>query len=366
MIDAADAKAMAHALQLAERGLYTTDPNPRVGCVIVKDGVVVGASYHERAGEPHAEARALRQAADKARGATVYVTLEPCCHQGRTPPCTSALIDARVYRVVAAMPDPNPKVAGKGLMALQAAGIEVDVGLMQAQAAALNPGFIQRMQSQRPYVRIKLAASLDGRTAMANGESKWITGDAARNDVQRWRARSSAIITGIGTVRTDDPSLNVRNIKTTRQPLRVVLDSQLMLSPLAKILNGAGNALVVTASKNAKSGEILRSAGAEVLYLPGQKGQIDLSALMRHLTAREMNEILIEAGPTLSGAMLEGGLVDEIILYFAPHLLGNSARGLFALPGVAHLAQRIALTIIDVRPIGEDWRMIARVINKNN
>ena len=258
-----DARHMARALELARRGLYTTDPNPRVGCVIAKDGKIVGEGFHARAGEPHAEINALRAAGAAARGATVYLTLEPCCHHGKTPPCTEALIAAGVARVVAAMQDPNPRVAGQGFAELKQAGIGNASGLMQSEAEVLNPGFISRMQRGRPFVRVKLAASLDGRTALANGESKWITGEPARADVQHWRARSSAILTGIGTVLADDPSLNVRAFDVGRQPLRVVLDSQLQMSPKAKMLALPGATLVVTASNDAARAEALRQAGAD-------------------------------------------------------------------------------------------------------
>ncbi|MHB8454782.1 MAG: bifunctional diaminohydroxyphosphoribosylaminopyrimidine deaminase/5-amino-6-(5-phosphoribosylamino)uracil reductase RibD [Acidiferrobacterales bacterium] len=358
---AADVRAMALALQLAERGLYTTDPNPRVGCVIVKDGAQVGEGWHERAGGPHAEVHALRQALGAARGATAYVTLEPCCHHGRTPPCSDALVAAGVARVVAAMLDPNPRVSGQGLEALRRAGIAVEVGLMQPQAEALNPGFIRRMRSGLPHVRVKLAASMDGRTAMASGESKWITGAPARSDVQRLRARSSVVLTGIGTVLADDPALTLREIDTGRQPLRVVVDADLALAPDARILASPGSTLVVTASENAKRVEELRQAGAEILCLPGARGRVDLVALMKHLAAREMNEVLVEAGAKLSGALLAAGLVDELVIYLAPHLMGGAARGMFAIPELNRMQDRIALDVRDVRAIGKDWRVVAGV-----
>jgi len=358
---AADARAMAVALQLAERGLYTTDPNPRVGCVIVKDGERIGEGWHERAGEPHAEVHALHQAGSAARGATAYVTLEPCCHHGRTPPCSDALIAAGIARVVAAMPDPNPRVAGQGLDALRHAGIAVEIGVMEEQAEALNPGFIRRMRSGRPHVRVKLAASLDGRTAMASGESRWITGEAARSDVHRLRARSSVVLTGIGTVLADDPALTVRAIDTGRQPLRVVVDAKLSLAAGARVLAPPGSTLVVTASEDADHAEQLRLAGAEILRLPGAHGQVDLVALMGHLAMREANEVLVEAGATLCGALLAERLVDELVIYFAPHLMGTQARGMFALPGLERMQDRVALEVRDVRAIGNDWRVVARV-----
>ncbi len=362
---ALDSRYMARALQLARRGLYTTDPNPRVGCVVAREGEVVGEGWHERAGEPHAERNALRAAGEQARGAVAYVTLEPCSHHGRTPPCTDALIEAGIRRVVAAMPDPNPLVADGGLAKLQEAGVNVETGLMREQAEALNPGFISRMRRGRPWVRAKLAASLDGRTAMASGESKWITSEGARRDVQRWRAQSSAILTGIGTVLADDPSLTVRLDKCDRQPLRVVVDSNLSMPATAKILKADGGALVVTASDDADYAGTLRNAGAEVLRLPAAHGAVDLAALMDHLGVRAANEVLLEAGATLCGAMLEAGLIDELIVYFAPHLMGSRARGMFNLSGLEKLTDRIELEIQDVRAVGEDWRITAKVASKS-
>ena len=360
-----DAQFMARALQLARRGLFTTEPNPRVGCVIVKDGLVVGTGWHERAGEPHAEIHALKTAGERARGATAYVTLEPCCHQGRTPPCTRALIEAGVARVVAAMADPNPQVAGKGMEALRQARIDVETGLMQTQAEALNPGFISRMRRGRPYVLAKLAVSLDGRTALAQGESRWITGTAARADVQALRARSSAIVTGIGSVLADDPSLNVREFDIGRQPLRVVVDSTLRMPPTAKMLSLPGSTLIVTARQHADDADRLLAAGAEVLYLPAADGHVDLLGLMGHLAAREVNDLMVEAGARLCGALLAAGLIDEIVIYYAPHILGSTAHGMFAMPGLENMQQRHALKIQDVRAIGDDWRVTARVVSAN-
>ncbi|MEA3303843.1 MAG: bifunctional diaminohydroxyphosphoribosylaminopyrimidine deaminase/5-amino-6-(5-phosphoribosylamino)uracil reductase RibD [Pseudomonadota bacterium] len=359
---------MVRALQLAERGLYTTDPNPRVGCVLVKEGELVGEGWHYRAGLPHAEIVALAHAGENARGSTAYVTLEPCCHHGRTPPCSDALIDAGVVRVVAAMQDPNPVVGGKGLARLRAAGIRVESGLMQAQAEALNPGFIRRMSANRPYVRCKLAMSLDGRTAMASGESKWISSDASRRDVHRLRARSSAIVTGIGTVLADDPSMTVRlhaeelqgveDNADICQPLRVVVDSSLRTPVGANILQSQDSnaTLIVTASRDAQRRDRLLQAGAEVLT-HADEPQVSLSLLCEQLAQRQINELLIEAGPTLAGAALQAGIIDEFIIYMAPHLMGNSARGLFNLPGLEHMAQRIPLSIKDVRQIGPDFRL---------
>lgn len=353
-----DARYMARAIELAARGLYTTDPNPRVGCVVVKDGRIVGEGWHERAGEAHAEPRALDFAGCKARDADVYVTLEPCSHTGRTPPCADALIRAGVRRVVAAMRDPNPRVNGQGFERLRAAGIATDVGLLEARALALNPGFAQRLQKGRPYVRLKIAASLDGRTALANGESRWITGEAARADVQRWRARSSAILTGIGTLLADDPSLTVRDFDIGRQPLRVVVDSKLRTPTTARMLSLPGRTLIVAAQDNDRS-RALVEAKAETIALPSAASSVDLAALMHLLAERGMNEVLVEAGPRLCGALLSERLVDEIIFYMAPQLLGDGARGMFQLPGIATLKDRIALAVTDMRAVGDDWRVCA-------
>ncbi|MFQ5936110.1 MAG: bifunctional diaminohydroxyphosphoribosylaminopyrimidine deaminase/5-amino-6-(5-phosphoribosylamino)uracil reductase RibD, partial [Acidiferrobacterales bacterium] len=325
---------MGRALRLARRGLYTTDPNPRVGCVIVKGGTIVGDGWHRRAGEPHAEIHALRAARGHARDACAYLTFEPCSHHGRTPPCSDALIEAGIHRAVIAMQDPNPRVAGSGCAALERAGMQVEVGLLQAQAQALNPGFVSRMRRGRPLVRAKIAASLDGRTAMASGESKWITSEDARADVQRWRARSSAIMVGVETVLADDPRLTVRAIGVDRQPLRVVLDSHLRLLPKANLLKSDASVLVITASDKAQRADDLREAGAEVLCLPGEAGHVDLHGLMSHLAAREVNELLLESGATLCGAMLQADLIDELILYLAPCLMGDGARAMFNLPGL--------------------------------
>ncbi|NCA69934.1 MAG: bifunctional diaminohydroxyphosphoribosylaminopyrimidine deaminase/5-amino-6-(5-phosphoribosylamino)uracil reductase RibD [Sphingobacteriia bacterium] len=362
---------MARALQLARRGRYTTDPNPRVGCVIVRDGQVVGSGWHRRAGEAHAERHALSEAGPRARGAIAYITLEPCCHHGRTPPCTEALLEAGVARVVCAMVDPNPLVAGKGLRSLAAAGVAVQSGLMEAEARALNPGFIKRMETGRPFVRCKLAASLDGRTAMASGESRWVTGEAARQDVQRLRAGSSAILTGVGTILVDDPRLNVRLEaaelpgmqagEAPRQPLRVVVDSRWRTPTRARLLAPPGSTLIVGAVEDARRMAALTEAGAQVHLGSARDGQVELGALMGLLARREINEVLVESGPTLAGAVLGAGLVDELLIYLAPHLMGDAARGLFHLPGIARMAERVALEIIDVRAVGRDWRITARV-----
>ena len=361
-----DAWYMARALRLAERGLLTTAPNPRVGCVLVNAGTVVGEGWHERAGGPHAEINALQQAGPQAAGATAYVTLEPCCHQGRTPPCTDALIAAGVARVVAAMEDPNPQVSGMGLAALRNAGIDAAAGLLVADAERLNAGFVMRMRQDRPWVRCKLAMSLDGRTAMASGESRWITGDAARRDVHQLRARSDAIMTGIGTVLADDPSLTVRLDvidDSYRQPLRVILDSQLRTPPDAKLLDLPGETLIVTGAVDADNEAHLTRSNVSVVTLPMQDGRLDLSAVLKYLGTRQINEVHLEAGATICGALLQAGLVDELVIYMAPHLMGDAARGLFALPGLERMAQRIRLSINDVRAVGDDWRISATLTN---
>ena len=364
-----DHRHMARALQLAARGLFTTDPNPRVGCVVVRDGVVVGEGWHMRAGSPHAEVHALHEAGDAATGATVYVTLEPCSHHGRTPPCAHALVDAGVARVVVAMQDPNPLVAGQGLQALRDAGIEVQAGLLEDEAASLNPGFIMRMRQARPWLRCKLAMSLDGRTAMASGESRWITGPAARADVHRLRARSSAVMTGIGTVLADDPSLTARlaghDDGSLLQPLRVVLDSGLQLPPAAKLLQQPGETLVVTGVESPEREAALARPGVSVVTLPTRDGRPDLAAVLQYLARLEVNEVHLEAGARLSGALLDAGLVDELVIYMAPHLMGDAARGLFHLPVIGEMAQRIQLEVSDIRSVGEDWRITARVASQD-
>lgn len=368
-----DHRFMARALQLARRGLYSTHPNPRVGCVLVKGGVIVGEGYHRRAGEPHAERHALAAAGAEARGATAYVTLEPCCHHGRTPPCSDGLIQAGVKRVVAAMPDPNPKVAGQGLAQLTAAGIEVETGIMQAEAEALNPGFIKRMRAGLPYVRCKLAMSLDGRTAMANGESKWITSAAAREDVHRLRARSTAILTGLGTLLADDPAMDVRlspealgmdSDLPVPHPVRVVLDPALQTPPTAKMLSLAGPVLILCSAEARLRAAALEAAGAQVASLPMEGENLNLHEVMRFLAEQEINEVLLESGAVLAGAMLGEGLIDELVVYLAPHLMGNAARGLFHLPAVRGMHERIPLRFTDLRLVGEDIRITAKPANR--
>ena len=356
---AVDHGMMARALQLAERGLWTTSPNPRVGCVIVRDGVIVGEGWHEKAGEPHAEVHALRAAGDLARGATAYVTLEPCSHYGRTPPCAEALIAAGVSRVVAAMRDPNPLVAGKGLAMLEAAGIETACGLLENEARELNIGFVSRMTRGLPWVRLKVAASLDGKTALNNGISQWITDPEARRDGHAWRARACAILTGIGTVRDDDPSLTVRDVVTTRQPLRVIVDSKLETPLDAKILQG-GPVLIAAAVNLENRAKLLMDAGAEVIVLPNAQGKVELRHLLVALAQRGINEVHAEAGFKLNGSLLREGRVDEFLIYLAPCLIGHDAAGLFNLPALTSLDGKQRLQIRDLRQVGEDIRVLAR------
>ena len=363
--EALDREHMHRAVTLARRGLYTADPNPRVGCVIAQGPDVVGEGWHVRAGQAHAEVNALRDAGARARGATVYVSQEPCCHTGRTGPCTEALIEAGVARVVAAMLDPNPVVSGRGLSRLREAGIETRVGVREEEARALNPGFAMRMRRGRPWVRIKMAMSLDGRTALATGESRWITGTEARHDVHRLRARSSAMLTGIGTVLADDPALTPRLSDfgedcEVEAPLKVVLDSSLRTPPGAKVLSPPGRCLVVHREAHPSRSAALEREGAELLRLPGAGGGVDPGALLEILGEREMNELTIECGPTLAGALVAAELADELVIYLAPLLLGDSARGLFTLPGIAHMDERIALEILALDPVGRDWRVRAR------
>lgn len=354
---------MQHAIRLAKKGLYTTEPNPRVGCIIVKDGEIVGEGWHQYAGEAHAEINALAQAGSKAKDATVFVTLEPCSHTGRTPPCADALIEAGVKKVIAAMQDPNPLVAGKGLKKLQDAGIETEYGLLEALARELNPGFIKRMEKGRPYVRVKLAMSLDGRTAMASGESQWISGEASRNDVQRMRAESSAILTGIDTVLADDPSMNVRltaqqlGVSTVRQPKRIVLDSQFRMPADAKICTVEGDCIVyTTVNMDSKNSYPFIIETCET-----QDGKINLQHLMEDLAKKEINLLHVEAGSVLCGALLKHDLVDEIIVYMAPHIMGDAAKGLFHLPELEKMKDRISLKVSDVRTIGNDIRITAQL-----
>ncbi|MGI3747153.1 MAG: bifunctional diaminohydroxyphosphoribosylaminopyrimidine deaminase/5-amino-6-(5-phosphoribosylamino)uracil reductase RibD [Janthinobacterium lividum] len=362
-----DAAYMARALELARKGVYSTHPNPRVGCVIVRDGAVVGEGWHVRAGEPHAEVHALRQAGDKAKDATAYVTLEPCSHHGRTPPCADALVNAGVARVVAAMQDPNPDVAGRGLLRLMNAGIAVQSGVLESEARALNKGFLKRMEHGLPCVRVKLAMSLDGRTAMASGESQWITSPEARSAVQRLRAQSSVVLTGADTVLADHARLTVRPdelglnaeltaLAATRPPLRVLIDGRLRV-PLDAPFFKAGNALVVTCAA-ASARERYHDEGHDMLALPSSGGHVDLRKLLVELAARGVNDVLVEAGPKLAGAFTRLGLVDEFQIFVAGKFMGSSARPLLDLP-LAQMSEALELKIVEMRAVGNDWRVIA-------
>jgi diaminohydroxyphosphoribosylaminopyrimidine deaminase/5-amino-6-(5-phosphoribosylamino)uracil reductase len=363
-----DNDGMALALDWAARGMYLTAPNPRIGCVIVRDGVVIGAGHTQRAGQAHAEIQALRDAAARGndvRGATAYVTLEPCSHHGRTPPCSDALVGAGLGRVVAAMVDPNPLVAGRGLAQLEAAGIEVRAGILAEAAQELNVGFFSRMVRGLPWVRLKVAASLDGATALDSGESQWITGEQARADGHAWRARASAIVTGIGTVKADDPQLTVRGVDTPLQPRRVIVDSRLDIALDARILQGEPCWIVAAheqaGGEAARKAAALRAAGHEVMYLPNAHGKVDLPALMRELGRREINEVHVEAGAKLNASLVREGCVDELLVYLAPSLIG-AGQGMFDLPPLTQLADRRQLRFHDVARVGEDLRILARFI----
>ncbi|MGF1680516.1 bifunctional diaminohydroxyphosphoribosylaminopyrimidine deaminase/5-amino-6-(5-phosphoribosylamino)uracil reductase RibD [Photobacterium minamisatsumaniensis] len=372
MFSPIDHAMMRRAIELAKRGLFTTAPNPNVGCVIVHEEEIVGEGYHYQAGQPHAEVFALRAAGERARGATAYVTLEPCSHFGRTPPCAKALVEAGVGRVVCAMVDPNPKVAGRGIEMLQVAGIEVQTGLLELDAKALNPGFIKRMKTGKPFVQLKLAASLDGRTALANGESKWITGPAARADVQRYRAKAGAILSTSATVLADDPSLNIRWKElgdethrhypeaNLRQPRRVVIDSQNRVTPNHHLIGLPGEIMLV----RHQADSVPWPANVEQLVMTtpdNTQGGIDLDALMVELAAHDINHIWVEAGAKLAGGLLAAGLVDELILYQAPKLMGGDSRGLVELKGLLAMSDVPELTITDVRMVGPDIRITARL-----
>lgn len=358
-----DVDVMRLALEWAAKGMFITTPNPRVGCVIVRDGRVIGAGFTQPAGQAHAEVQALRDAAQRGhdvRGATAYVTLEPCSHHGRTPPCADALIAAGVARVVAAISDPNPLVAGQGMAKLQAAGITVAGGMLEDEAREMNIGFFSRMQRGRPWVRMKAAASLDGKTALHNGQSQWITGEAARLDGHWWRARACAILTGSGTVNQDDPQLTVRGVDTPRQPRRIVVDSRLQISPDARVLAGGGT-WIVAARPNPEKEALLRARGAEIIMLPNAAGKVDLSELMQELGRRQINELHVEAGSRLNGALIAEGCVDELLLYLAPSLLGD-AQGLFDLPALEALGGQRQLSFHEVRQVGADLRILARFL----
>jgi diaminohydroxyphosphoribosylaminopyrimidine deaminase/5-amino-6-(5-phosphoribosylamino)uracil reductase len=357
-----DRRCMARALELAALGMATTDPNPRVGSVITRGSKVIGEGWHERAGHAHAEVIALVMAGDATRGATVYVTLEPCAHFGRTPPCADALVKAGVGRVVCAMIDPNPSVSGTGIERLKAAGITVESGLMEAEARALNPGFIRRMERGLPWVRIKLGASIDGRTALASGASRWITSEESRADVQTWRARSSVILTGSGTVLEDNPRLDVRagaEAKDVRQPLRVILDTELRTPPQARILDAPGRTLILTGPESGDRGAAFETQGVSIESMPRGEEGLDLRAVLNRLTELEANEIWVECGPRLAGSFVREGLADELVLYFAPSILGSSALGMFEFPSLTSLDAAVKFEFRDVRRIGPDLRVIA-------
>jgi diaminohydroxyphosphoribosylaminopyrimidine deaminase/5-amino-6-(5-phosphoribosylamino)uracil reductase len=364
---------MRTALELAAKGRYSTRPNPAVGCVVVKQGRIIGQGWHRKAGEPHAERLALAQAGEAARGATVYVTLEPCAHHGRTPPCANALVEAAVGKVVVAMLDPNPLVAGKGIDILQQAGIDTQVGLFESQARALNPGFIKVMEQQLPYVRLKMASSLDGRTAMANGESQWITGPQSREEVHKLRALSDAVVTGIGTVLADDPSLNVRLPQALRDemgldaehkgPLRVVLDPNLSMPLDAKMLSLAGRTLLLTtreaADREAHHAQMLLGRGAEIVVVAGDESHLEIASILDYLAREEsVREVLVESGAMVAGAFMQSGCVDELHCFIAPVLMGHLAKPMFVLPGLESMQDRLSLKIQSVTPFGEDVRLI--------
>lgn len=376
-ISDADFVFMARAIKLAEKGKYTTHPNPRVGCVLVKSGEVIAEGYHQKAGEPHAEINALSQLHAEqgsqqklAQGSTAYVTLEPCSHTGKTPPCSNALIEAGVSRVVIAMQDPNPQVAGQGIQRLLDAGVDVETGILEAQSRALNPGFIKRMEQGLPWVRVKLAMSLDGRTAMASGESQWITGADARNDVQYLRASSDAILTGIGTVLADDPSMNVRLSVSdlglsgeVRQPKCVILDSYLQTPLDAKILKTASDTIICMSNDpDEKISRAFNALGVQLFeFESDENDHLPLTQILKQLARQEINEVHVEAGATLCGSLIKEKLVDELVIYMAPSLMGSTARGLLNLPGLETMADKIKLNIQDIRAVGDDWRIIVSV-----
>ncbi|WMY09006.1 bifunctional diaminohydroxyphosphoribosylaminopyrimidine deaminase/5-amino-6-(5-phosphoribosylamino)uracil reductase RibD [Paraburkholderia phenoliruptrix] len=367
MFSQTDFVHMERALALAKRGMYTTDPNPRVGCVIVQNGEVIGEGFTQPAGQDHAEIRAMKDARSRGhdlRGATVYVTLEPCSHFGRTPPCANALSEAQVARVVAAMEDPNPQVSGRGLAMLRDAGIEVRCGLLANEAQELNIGFVSRMTRGRPWVRMKVAASLDGRTGLPSGVSQWITGEAARADGHAWRARASAILTGIGTVREDDPRMTVRAVDTPRQPQRVLIDSQLEVSPQAQILAGAPTLIFCgnLDERHSERAQALRNRGAEIVEMANAAGKVDLPAMLKVLGERQVNELHVEAGYKLNGSLLREGCVDELLVYLAPSLLGNDSMSMFNLSAPATLEGRVKLAFNNVERIGDDLRILARFV----
>ena len=363
MYSESDHSFMLRALELAQRAAYHATPNPRVGCVIVREGRILGEGWTQPPGSNHAEIEALldaRRNGHDVRGATVYVTLEPCSHFGRTPPCSTALSEAHVARVIAAVEDPNPLVAGQGLDMLRANGVDVRCGLLEQEAADVNVGFFSRMTRKRPWVRLKIAASLDGKTALDNGVSQWITSEDARRDGHAWRARSCAVLTGIGTVRADNPQMNVRLVETTRQPLRVLVDSRLEVDPEARIFEGEGRVLVACAVEDPEREQRLAAKGAEIVRIPNERGKVDLAVLMDRLAERGINEVHVEAGFKLNGSLVGAGVVDELLVYLAPMLIGQ-AQGMVHLPALSDLAHAQRLTFRQVTQVGEDVRILARL-----
>ena len=365
MYSESDREFMLRALALAQRSAFHATPNPRVGCVIVRDARVLGEGFTQPPGSNHAEVEAIldsRRNGHDVRGSTVYVSLEPCSHFGRTPPCATALSEAKVARVIAAVEDPNPLVSGRGLEMLRNGGVDVRCGLLEQEAADVNAGFFSRMTRGRPWVRLKIAASLDGKTALANGASQWITSEDARRDGHAWRARACAVLTGIGTVQADNPQLNVRLVETARQPLRVLVDSRLEIDPSAHIFDGEGPVLVACAVKKPAVEASLTQRGAEILYLPGERNKVDLKGLMKALAARNINEVHVEAGFKLNGSLMSAGLADELLVYFAPSLLGE-AQGMVHLPALSDLALAQKLKFIEVAQVGDDVRILTRVVH---
>jgi len=373
-----DYQYMARAIQIAKKGQYTTSPNPYIGCVLVKNNQIISEGFTQEAGQAHAEIDALNKAQVSVKNATAYVTLEPCSHTGKTPPCADALVKSGINRVVIAMLDPNPQVSGNGVKKLKDAGIDVSVGILEELARKLNRGFFKRMEYGLPFVRIKMAMSLDGKTAMASGESQWITGAEARNDVQRFRALSDAILTGSGTVIDDNPSLNLRlgsvdlgiensindgSNKNLKQPLRVVLDTHLKMSSTSKMLDLEGNTLIYTCSEDTQKIQSLSKSGAEIKFIPSDR--ISLKKVFKDLAKREINDVHVEAGATLCGALLEENLVDELVIYMAPTILGGDARSLFNLPRIETMKDKVNLKINDIRSVGNDWRFTAIPIYSN-
>ncbi len=361
MEESVDQVWMKKAIDLAEKGLFSTTPNPRVGCVIIKNNVLVGEGWHKKAGRPHAEIMALKMAGKKAKGATLYTNLEPCSHQGQTGPCADQIIKAGLSRVVCGMSDPNPRVDGTGKKKLEQAGISVQMDVLNKEAVNLNLGFVKRMKYGKPWIRVKVAAGLDGKTALENGQSKWITSLESRVDVHNWRARSCAIVTGIGTLDADDPQLNVRLVDTDRQPLKVITDSNLRVSKKSKIFK-EGNVLVATACDDHDKIKEFIDLGIEVLSFPDKRGKVDLNGLMKELGRRQFNEVMVEAGSRLHSAFCKDKLIDELLIYFAPKVLGERGSGMFDLGPVVDMKNILEFDLQEVRQIGNDIRIRARPV----